>query len=204
RLKLADLTVAQKGDSVTVIGTLKAITIPGPGSKAPYVLTLEENGAELAVIFWDDVFQGLEKKLPMVGKLIRAKGTVDVYKDTLQLKVWDAADLSVVSEQEKLMAPAERPLSRIADITAEKQGEVFTVVGMLGEPRSVRGGVIYPLTDDSGEIVLLFWDKQVSGNERDALESGVKVRVTAPLVIYKGTLELVPVDVGGFTVETAQ
>jgi RecJ-like exonuclease len=204
RLKLADITAEQKGDLVTVIGTLNAITIPGPGSKAPYVLTLEENGAELAVIFWDDVFQGLEKNLPMVGKLIRAKGKVDVYKDTLQLKVWDAADLSVVSEQEKLMVLAERSLSRIADITAEKQGEVFTVVGMLGEPRSVRGGVIYPLMDDSGEIVLLFWDKQVSGNERDALESGVKVRVTAPLVVYKGTLELVPVDAGGFKVEAAQ
>jgi RecJ-like exonuclease len=200
-LKPADITAAQKGDRVTVIGTLKSIDIPGPGSKAPYVLTLEKNGATLAVVFWDDVFQGLEKKLPTVGKLISAKGKVDVYKDTIQLKVWDAADLHVITEQEKPVVVTEQPISRIADITAERKGDVFTVDGRLGEPRSVRGGVIYPLTDDSGTIDVVFWDKKVSGEDRAALESGVRIRVTAPLTVYKGKLELVPVDVGGFTVE---
>jgi hypothetical protein len=215
RFHLADVTADLKGEKVSVIGTLKAVDIPGPGSKAPYVLTLEEDGAELAVIFWEDVFQGLEpafaegsgghgKNLPMPGKLIRAKGKVDVYKDTVQLKVWDAADLGVVTEQEKQIVVPECPISRIADIQSEQQGEVFTVSGTLGEPRSVRGGIIYPLTDDSGEIAVLFWDKQVSGDERTALESGVRVRITAPLVVYKGTLELVPVDAGGFRIEAAQ
>ncbi|MFA7257163.1 MAG: hypothetical protein WC047_06285 [Kiritimatiellales bacterium] len=201
RIALSDVTADRKGDQVTVVGTLKTVDVPGPGSKAPYVLTLAEDGATLAVIFWDDVFQGLDKKLPMPGKLISARGKVDVYKDAIQLKVWDARDLRVVTEQEIKAPVSELPLSRIADIKAQQQGEVFTVSGTLGEPRSVRGGVIYPLMDDSGEIAVVFWDKQVSGEERDTLESGVRVRVTAPLVIYKGTLELVPVDVGGFKVE---
>jgi hypothetical protein len=96
RLRIADVTVDQKGRPVSVVGTLKSITVPGPGSKAPYVLTLKEDGAELAVIFWDDVFQSLEGKLPIPGKLIRASGQVDVYKDAIQLKVRDAADLCVV------------------------------------------------------------------------------------------------------------
>lgn len=201
RFKLADVTAALKGDQVSVMGTLKSVDIPGPGSKAPYILTLEDDGATLAVVFWDDVFQGLEKNLPMPGKLIRAKGKVDVYKDTVQLKVWDAADLSVITEQDRLTSPAERPLSRIADIKAEQKDEVFTVSGVLGEPRSVRGGVVYPLNDGSGEIAVVFWDKKISGAERAALEAGVRLRVTAPLVIYKDTLELVPVDAGGFRIE---
>jgi DNA/RNA endonuclease YhcR with UshA esterase domain len=96
RVRLADVTAAHKGDLVTVSGTLKSIDIPGPGSKVPYVLTLAENGAELAVVFWEDVFQGLDKKLPMPGKLISACGRVGVYKDTVQLKVREAGDLRIM------------------------------------------------------------------------------------------------------------
>lgn len=204
RIRLADITAGQKGESLTAVGTLQSIEVPRPGSKAPYVLTLEEEGSELAVIFWDDVFQGLEKKLPMPGKLIRARGRVEVYNGTVQLKVWEAGDLHVITEREKLDADVEQPVSRIADISAEQQGERFTVVGTLGEPRSIPGGVLYPIADDSGEMVVLFWDKQVSGEERAALESGIRLRVTAPLVVYKGTLELVPEDAGAFQVEAAQ
>jgi len=204
RISLADITPAQKGDTVSIVGTLKKISVPPPGSKVPYVLTLEENGTELGLIFWDEVFQGLEKKLPTLGKFISARGRVEVYKDTVQLKIWEAADISEVSERATLDLSVERPVSRIADITAEQKGEVFTIAGTLGEPKSIPGGVIYPITDGSGEMVVLFWDKQVSGEERDALESGVHLRVTAPLVVYKGTLELVPVDAGGFEVEASK
>jgi DNA/RNA endonuclease YhcR with UshA esterase domain len=196
---LADITAAQKGEQVSVTGVLKEITIPGPGSKAPYVLTLEQGGAQLEVIFWDKVFQGLERKLPMPGKTIRATGRVDVYKSKVQLKVWEAADLQEVTEAANPLPDG--AVSSIASITAERKGETFTVVGTLGEPRSIPGGVIYPIKDESGEMVVLFWDKKVSGEERDALEEGVTLRVTAPLVVYKGTLELIPEDVGAFQVE---
>jgi len=96
RLRLADITADREGRQVTVAGTLKSVDIPGPGSKAPYVLTLEEDGAQLAVIFWEDVFQGLDGKLPVPGKLISVRGRVDGCKDTVQLKVWDAGDLRVM------------------------------------------------------------------------------------------------------------
>jgi DNA/RNA endonuclease YhcR with UshA esterase domain len=95
-VRLADVTAAHKGEQVTVAGTLKSVDIPGPGSRTPYVLMITENGAELAVIFWEDVFQGLDKKLPMPGKLISARGRVSVYKDAVQLKVWEAGDLRVM------------------------------------------------------------------------------------------------------------
>jgi DNA/RNA endonuclease YhcR with UshA esterase domain len=96
RVRLADVTAAHKGEQVAVVGTLKSVDIPGPSSKSPYVLTIAADGAELAVIFWEDVFQGLDKKLPMPGKLISARGRVGVYKDTVQLKVWEAGDLRIM------------------------------------------------------------------------------------------------------------
>jgi len=169
----------------------------------------------------------LEKKLPTLGKIIHARGRVDVYKDTIQLKVWEVADIREVSEldviktvsvisalSERVAPPIGSELTGraslseravpIADITAEQKGEVFTVIGTLGEPKSIRGGVIYPITDESGEMVVLFWDKQVSGEERDALESGVRLRVTAPLVVYNDVLELIPENAGAFIVEAAE
>jgi len=212
KIHLANITPAQKGDQITVVGTLKKVSVPPPGSKAPYELTLEEDGTELTVVFWDNVFQDFEQKLPPLGEMIRVTGKVDVYKETIQLKVWDAADLRELNEQEVLKniplrggVPEGRGgFSRIADITADKKGVVFTIVGTLGEPKSIRGGVIYPITDDSGEMVVLFWDKQIPGGQLDALESGIRLRVTAPLEVYKGVLELVPADVGAFRVEAAR
>jgi len=214
RISLSDITPAQKGDTVSIVGTLKEISIPRPGAKAPYTLTLEEGGTELEVIFWDEVFQGLERKLPTLGKTLSARGRVDVYKDILQLKVWEATDLRELNEQEVMdgfsrshqstIGNRQSKISSIADITADQKGETFTVVGTLGEPKSIRGGVIYPITDESGEMVILFWDKQVSGEERDALESGVRLRVTAPLVVYKGVLELIPENMDAFRVEAGE
>lgn len=200
RIRLADITRAQDGELVTVTGTLKTIGIPRPGSNAPYVLTLEEDGAELPIIFWDDVFEGLERKLPLPGSLVSARGRVDVYQGTVQIKVREAGDLRVPAHESSGLN-AVPPVRRIAEISAAQKGEMVTVDGILGEPKSISGGVIYPITDESGEMKVLFWDKQVSGEERDALESGAHLRVTAPLVVYKGTLELVPADAGGFDVE---
>jgi len=201
-VRLADVTAAQKGEQVSVTGVLKDINIPGPGSKAPYVLTLHQDGETLEVIFWDKVFQGLERKLPMPGKTIRATGRVDVYKDNVQLKVWESADLQ--EEPAGMKTGAGGAVTPISSITADRKGDVFTVAGTLGAPRSIPGGVIYPISDESGEMVVLFWDKKVSGEERDALEEGVALRVTAPLVVYKGVLELIPETVGDFSVEAGE
>lgn len=95
-IKLNEVVAAHKGEYVAVAGLLKSINVPGPGVKTPYVLTLEEGGVELAVVFWDDVFQGLEQKLPMPGKRISARGRVEVYNETVQLKVREAGDLRIV------------------------------------------------------------------------------------------------------------
>lgn len=195
---LSDISADQAGERLTVSGKLKEIEIPGPGSKAPYKLIIEQGGATLELIFWDEVFQGLEQKLPMPGKIIQATGRVEEYKGLVQLKIWEAEDLT---ERSAADTPKVDVLTSIREIRAEQEGQVFTIRGTLGEPRSIRGGVIYPISDDSGEMVVLFWDKQVSGEERDALEEGVRLKVTAPLVVYKDVLELVPEDVGGFVVE---
>lgn len=97
-LRLQEITAARKGMPVTVAGTIRSVHIPGPGARTPYVLMIEEEGAELAVVFWEGVVQGLGNTLPVPGKRIRVSGRVDVYNGTVQLKVREAGDLRVVAE----------------------------------------------------------------------------------------------------------
>lgn len=197
---LRDVTAGRVDERLTVRAVLRAVDVPPPGSNAPYKLTLEQDGVERVAVFWEDVFREMQRTLPSPGETLLVNGQVDEYRGTVQIKVWDASDLRAVSALKKKAASTAATTGTIAGISAAAEGEVFTVTGTLGEPRSIRGGVIYPLRDESGEIALLFWDNQVSGEERDALEAGVRVRVSAPLKVYKGTLELIPEDAGGFTV----
>ena len=80
------------------------------------------------------------------------------------------------------------------------ENQTVVAEGVLGEPKSIPGGVIYPLVDGTGSIPLVFWDRSVTGEERDALDKGIRVRVNAPVGLYKGSPQLVPSDVGGFQV----
>lgn len=197
---LREITADRANERVTVRAVLKSVDVPPPGSRAPYKLTLEQDGVERVAVFWDDVFRDMQRTLPSPGETLLLNAQIDVYRGAVQLKVWDASDLRVVPGNPSAVEKKQTPTAAIADISASDEGDVFTVTGTLGEPRSIRGGVIYPLRDKSGEIALLFWDNQVSGEERDALEAGVRVRVSAPLKVYKGTMELIPEDAGGFTV----
>ena len=70
--------------------------------------------------------------------------------------------------------------------------QTCTVRGKLGEPRSIRGGVIFPLTDDSGEIQVVLWDRRVPGAERDRLAAGAVVLVSGEVDEYRGALQVVP------------
>lgn len=97
-IRLKDITAAKKGMPATVSGTVRSIHIPGPGARTPYILVIEEDGAELAVVFWERVVQELRNILPVPGKRVQVSGQIDVYKDTVQLRMREACDLRTVAE----------------------------------------------------------------------------------------------------------
>jgi DNA/RNA endonuclease YhcR with UshA esterase domain len=187
-LKLSDITAEQQGARMTVYGKASKVWKPKPGSKAPHKIVLTDQSGSLDVVFWFEPELNVE-----VGDELEIDGMVDVYNEQVQFKVWEAGDIQPLET-----APADSGFLNVSGITAKMEKQMVTVQGELGAPRAIPGGVVYPLDDGSGTIEVLFWDKQVSGEERDALDEGVRVRITAPVVVYKGTLELVPVDVGGF------
>ena len=189
-LKLSDITAEQKGARMTVCGRVSKVWKPRPGSKAPHKIVLEDSSGSLEVVHWFVPELKVE-----VGDELEIRGMVDLYKDQLQFKVWEAGDIQPLET-----APAEPSFLNVSGITAKMEKQIVSVQGVLGTPRSVPGGVVYPLNDGTGTLSLLFWDRKVSGEERDVLDEGVRVRVTAPVVVYNGKLELVPEDVGGFQV----
>lgn len=188
--RLADITEDQVEERLTAFGIVSQVWKPEPGSRAPHKIVLEDPSGLLQIVHW------LKEPLDVqVGDPVEVTGTVDIYKDQLQLRLWNAEDFQPLEED---AAPAIQ--MKVGSITADQAGEWVIAEGMLGEPKSIPGGVIYPFSDSSGSILALFWDKNITGEERDALDEGVRIRIEAPVVVYKGTLELVPEDVGGFQV----
>lgn len=188
--RLSDISADLLGERLTAFGKVSKYWKPSHGSNAPYKIVLKDPGGTLDVVHW-------LKNPPdvQVGDVLEISGMVSEYKGRLQLKVRDADDIQPFQENSEPSVWLE-----IGDITAEHEDDWVIVEGVLGEPRSIPGGVIYPLTDSSGSIAALFWDKNVSGEQRDALDEGVRIRIEAPVVVYKGNLELVPPGFGSFQI----
>lgn len=101
KIEISKIEQPQEGKRVLISGVLKSISIPAPGSRAPYSLTLEENGVTLPIVFWSDVFHEMKEILPVPGTTITAVGKINVYKNSLQLRVFSASDIRIVKEEEK-------------------------------------------------------------------------------------------------------
>jgi len=190
-LKISDITADQKGAEVTVSGRVSKYWKPRPDSRAPYKIILSDGSGELECVYWSRTADALSGNEPQIGDQLEITGRLDVYKGKVQLKVWDAADIRKIS---KTASSISREPIKIGSITKKMGKQVIMVDGILKEPKSIPGGVIYSLSDDTGTIRLLFLDKNVPGEDRNALDTGTRVRVIAPVMIYKGVLELVPAN----------
>ena len=196
---IADITAEMAGQVVRVTGRVTAVN-PPKEEKAPYEVILEEGSSKIRVVYWDTVASRLKANKPMAGMLISVRGMVGVYEEQLQLKVNHSDQISVVDVLPEAKAKPVGGDAAIADIKKSDTGKVFTVRGKLGEPKSVRGGVIYPLTEDGATISMVLWDRSVPGDARDQLTSGCSVIVSGEIVVFKDVLEIVPANPQGVQV----
>lgn len=198
---VADLSPDLAGEVVSVSGRVKGLREPAPGSRAPYQVTLQDGDAEVTVVYWDVVARHLAGNRPVVGALMTVRGQVDVYRDKVQLKVSHSGQIMLVDVAPAAAAPAPSGIVEIAAVTAAMTGQTVTVKGALGEARSIKGGVIYPMSDGTASIQLLLWDRSVPGVDRDGLSLGVHVTVTGEIREYRGELEIVPASSRALRIE---
>lgn len=187
---IADITPEMKGRAVRVKGRVSAINPPAL-PKAPHEMILEDGGSTITVVYWDTVVKHLNENKPVVGSQMAIEGTVDVYKEKLQLKVNHSRQIQLLDAVPSSPEPSGEPV-KVSAVTRDLLKQTVTVSGTLGEPKSLRGGIIFPLSDESGEIQVVLWDRRVPGPDRDRLSAGARVTVTGEVGEYKGTLQIVP------------
>lgn len=85
---LSSIAAARKGERVTVCGRVSKVWRPDRGSKAPHKIVLADGGGTLEVVHWLE-----EPPIIVAGDRVKVSGTVGVYKDKVQLKVWETGDV---------------------------------------------------------------------------------------------------------------
>ncbi len=78
--------------------TVQAVVggVSRPHESGPYYVALTQGGATIPLIFWPSMQAQLSPKVK-AGNIVRAKVTVSVYRDQLQLRIGDPDALEVVS-----------------------------------------------------------------------------------------------------------
>lgn len=198
---IADITADMAGQVVKVAGRVAEFRAPAEGTKAPYEVVLKDGDRSVTVVYWDTVARHLDNNQPVVGALVTVRGQVGVYREKIQLKVNHSDQITVEDVAPAAAPPTAAPGGevKIATITKAMQGRTCTVRGTLGEPKSIKNGVIFPLADDSGTIKLVLWDREVP--ERDAYRAGVRVTATGEVKEYRGDLEIIPASAQAVRVE---
>jgi DNA/RNA endonuclease YhcR with UshA esterase domain len=200
-IALADVGPDLAGQEVKLTARVVDLRTPEAGSKAPYEIIFREGEKELTVVYWDNVAKYLTGNKPAIGALMSVRGRVALYKDKLQIKVNHSGQLSLVDVVPAPPAAAAAEPVKAGAVTKAMIGQSCVVRGKLGEPQSIRSGVIYPLTDESGSIQVVLWDRNVPGPDRDRLSTGVTVTVSGQVHEYQGTMELVPPNPQSLRVE---
>ncbi|VGO22839.1 OB-fold nucleic acid binding domain-containing protein [Pontiella sulfatireligans] len=77
-----------KGERATVTGRVARVFAPRAGTKAPFKIVLEDAGGTLDVVHWLENAPDVK-----AGDELEVRGTVNIYKGAVELKVWSAEDI---------------------------------------------------------------------------------------------------------------
>lgn len=210
--RLADLSAAMTGRAVRVAGRVTRVFQPPADSRAPWRVDLEEDGGRATLVFWDGVARALDQGTPAAGERWEAAGTVQLYREKLQVQVKNAADLrrletapppDPAAGAAKTTAPVEPlALAGLDQLTPALTGQTVRVVAQLGAARSLRSGVAFALAGGATNLQVVLWDRFVPPASREALAEGAEVEITGFVKAFQGRLEIVPQTPDGISVRT--
>jgi DNA/RNA endonuclease YhcR with UshA esterase domain len=89
----SEITAERKGDRITVVGQVVKIWNPENGSRAPHKVVMVDSSGTLDIIYWFS--PALQVAM---GDVLKVSGRVEFYQGRVQLKVWESASVSVLSE----------------------------------------------------------------------------------------------------------
>jgi DNA/RNA endonuclease YhcR with UshA esterase domain len=123
-----------------------------------------------------------------VGQAVQVTGTVDRYKDNLQLSVGRIENLVPLQE-----SVAIAPMWRLGEISLDDVGNLVSVEGTVVGVDPFSTGIRLGLDDGSGRMTLVLWEDLYGAlAEREDLVEGCTVGVQGKVAEYRGDLEIVP------------
>ncbi len=183
---IGDVSAADELTRVRVRGQVRSVHVPYPGLT---LIGLRDATGEIQLAV-SEVITALGGDLPAlaVGEAVEVVAPVSLYKDTPQLSLAAATDLTVLDES-LVIAPA----SAIGQIEAQRVGRWLAVSGQVVQVASFSAGVKYTLDDGTGQITLLVWqDLHAQLADPGALAVGAQLRAQGEVAEYRGELEIVP------------
>ena len=122
------------------------------------------------------------------GQSVEVVAAVDLYRDIPQLVPATVHDVILLEEPVLLAQPAS-----VATLTAQDVGRLAVLHGLVTRSERLSSGLRLLLDDGTGSITVVLWDDVWGGHiSEQAVPTGVQVRVTGEVEIYRGELELIP------------
>jgi RecJ-like exonuclease len=162
--------------------------------RAPNIMTISEGTSSLPIVYWQDIAEQLKpEQQPKIGEFVEVKGTVNEYRNQLQLRLFDPKNLRVVPPEELAQiasvptpAPTPRQITPISQITKSSIGKKVSIQGNITATRAVSGGTLLTITDSSGNIVVPFWNSIATGvKDRDQITKGAHIVLQGTVALYE-------------------
>jgi len=223
---LGELGSEHVGKNVQIKGIVRSVRAPGEGTKAPYMVTLDDNGTEMTLVFWSATYAQLANAAALcAGAPVKATVAVSDYRGKLQLTLKEAANLEIgkadsPAPSAKPKAASSSPPSRPstpsmsstsstvpvlspAAAAALDDGAQTVVSGMVKNVRLSTGPraptCIY-LVGDKADVQLVCWAdtyEAIPSGQRPGVNSAIKATVT--VASFKGAKQLKLMKASDFT-----
>jgi RecG-like helicase len=109
---LSSIDASITGTTVEVKASIKSITPPQEGRRAPVRLTLFDEKATITLIIWPDVWEPLNKQYNLsVGDAIGIRALVTEYRGKVQLTLKDVTDFQITSKAPANASAPEAPVA---------------------------------------------------------------------------------------------
>jgi DNA/RNA endonuclease YhcR with UshA esterase domain len=223
---VAGITKSMTNHQVTVVAVISNIREPA-NERAPYNVSLTEGGATIPMVYWSDMKAQLEPVVKL-GNTVRARVTVNLYREQLQLRVrkGDTVELvsaapasttasnapSAVAQPPAPTPPVASPPAAttasspstpeatvIGKIKADWADRVVIISGTISGSEATDKGPRLSVQDRTGEIQVVLGEKVLAGLVVTELQPGRAISITGPVKVSDGKLTVAPEAPGDVT-----
>lgn len=94
--KISDINASMKDNAVTISGEVMAVSEPR-SDRAPYNVIVKDASGSVSVVYWKDLADKMsEDQAPKQGDKVEIKGTVNLFKEKIQIKIKSPSDIKKI------------------------------------------------------------------------------------------------------------